>query len=119
MPFHGTDVASTLGLLNGMDLDATVASARKMDGPPGFFLALELDDAAFFAARRQGTIVEVRLSPHAVQRLHAAGMIRRPIPSGRTSRFLGDEYLIPPDAFATFNQLRWAGDIEFLPARWP
>jgi hypothetical protein len=37
--YHGTDVASGLALLNGIDLDAATAARNKIDGPPGFFLA--------------------------------------------------------------------------------
>jgi hypothetical protein len=102
-----------------MKLDETEAAQRKIDGPPGFFLAQEVDDAAFFAARRQGTILEITLSPDAYRLLIAAGMVRRPIPGGFLPNFMGDELLIPPEAFATFNQLRSSGEIQFLPARWP
>jgi hypothetical protein len=102
-----------------MDLDAAEAAKRKIDGPPGFFLAQEKDDAAFFALRRQGTILEVRLSANAYRQLETAGMIRQPIPRGLLVAFLGDELVIPPEAFAPFNQLRSAGEIQFLPARWP
>jgi len=37
--------------------------ARKIDGPPGFFLAIEVDDAVFFALRRApGGVVASRFS---------------------------------------------------------
>jgi hypothetical protein len=117
--YHGTDVQSGLALLNGLGLDAAAAAARKIDGPPGFFLAEDMDDAAFFAARRQGTILEIQLSDRAYSQLRTAGMVRQPIPQGFSTRFNGDELLVTPHAFAVFNQLRAAGEIEFLPARWP
>ena len=106
--------------MNGMALDATVAAASKIDGPAGFFLAVDAGEAAFIAVRRMpGTVVKIVLSPEAVRQLQAAGMARQPIPSGLASRFIGDELIVPPHAFDTFNQLRDSGDIQLLPARVP
>jgi hypothetical protein len=118
-PPTGASVASGLGFLNGMVLEETEARSRKIDGDPGFFLAEIKDDAAFFALRRQGTIIAIRLSAQAYRQLTTAGMVRRPIPKGFLVTFLGDELWIPPDAFAAFNQLRIAGEIDFFPASWP
>jgi hypothetical protein len=118
--FHGTDLDSGLRFLNGMALDTAVAAARKIDGPPGFFLAVHAREAAFFAVRRMpGTVVQVILSADAVRQLQAAGMVRQPIPNGLASRFTGDELIVPPAAFDTFNCLRAVGEIQFLPARVP
>ena len=43
-------------------------------------------------------------------------MIRRQIPPGKTIRFMGDEMVIPPTAFAVFNRAREAGEIFVTPA---
>lgn len=118
--YHGTDAVSALAFLNGMPLDAAKAAARKIDGPPAFYLARAIDDAAFFAARRgRGAVVEVRIGAYAYRRLLRAGMVRRPIHHGRYATFTDEELLIPTDRFAEFNRHRAAGRITFLPARWP
>src|SRR5215470_16596430 len=58
--YHGTDIASAGNLLRGEPLSTAAAAARKIDGPPGFFLATEVDDAIFFALRRApGGVLEV------------------------------------------------------------
>jgi hypothetical protein len=75
--FHGTDLDSGLRFLNGIAPDAAAAATRKIDGPPGLFLATDVNEAAFFAVRRMpGTVVQVIFSPDAVRQLQAAGMIR-------------------------------------------
>lgn len=115
--FHGTDIESARKLLRGDPLNVEQAAAHKIDGPPGFFLATEVDDAMFFALRRApGGVVAFRLSLHAVERLQAAEMIRRQIPPGKTIRFMGDEIVIPPAAFEVFNGLREADEIFVEPA---
>lgn len=115
--YHGTDVESALNLLNGGKLKAASAAARKIDGPAGFFLATHLDDAAFFAGRRSGTILEFRFTDAARRELNAAGVLRRPIPGGpKSPRFLGDELHIQPDQFDLFNRLLDSGDIRIFPA---
>ena len=104
--FHGTDIVSARTLLQGNPLSAEEAMARKIDGPPGFFLATEVDDAVFFALRRApGGVVAFHLSLRAVETLQAAGAVRRRIPPGKTIRFLGDEVVIPLEAFGIFNTL--------------
>jgi len=114
--FHGTDIASARSLLQGSPLSAEKAAARKIDGPPGFFLATEVDDAVFFALRRApGGVVAFYLSFQAVETLRAVGAIRR-IPPGKTIQFLGDEVVIPPEAFGVFNALRETGEITVAPA---
>ena len=79
--FHGTDIVSARTLLQGNPLSAEEAMARKIDGPPGFFLAAAVDDAVFFALRRApGGVVAFHLSWRAVETLQAAGAVRRRIP---------------------------------------
>jgi hypothetical protein len=115
--FHGTDIVSARNLLQGSPLSAEEAAARKIDGPPGFFLATEVDDAVFFALRRApGGVVAFRLSFQAVETLQVVGAIRRRIPPGQTIQFLGDEVVIPPEAFGVFNVLRETGEITVAPA---
>jgi len=115
--FHGTDIASARNLLQGNPLSVEEAAVRKIDGPPGFFLATEVDDAVFFALRRApGGVVEFHLSLQAVETLQDAGATRRRIPPGKTIRFLGDEVVIPPEAFGVFNTLRETGEISVAPA---
>jgi hypothetical protein len=60
--------------------------------------------------------VAFRLSFQAVETRQAAGAIRRRIPPGKTIQFLGDEVVIPPEAFGVFNALREAGEITVAPA---
>ena len=115
--FHGTDIESARTLLQGESLNIEKAAVHKIDGPPGFFLATEIDDAMFFALRRApGGVLACHLSLYAVEQLQAAGMRRRQIPPGKTIRFMGDEIVIPPEAFAVFNGLREAGEIFVTPA---
>lgn len=115
--YHGTDIVSARNLLGGEPLSVAEATARKIDGPPGFFLAIEVDDAIFFALRRApGGVLEYRLAPNAVEQLQAAGAMCRPIPPGKAIRFLGNELYIPPEAFAVLNQLRVVGVIVVVPA---
>ena len=91
------------------------AESRKIDGPPGFFLAMELDDAIFFGGQRDGTIIEIDFSEHALALLEAAGMVRQPIPrSPKSPRFVGEEMVIGPGLFALFNQLRESGETRSL-----
>jgi hypothetical protein len=115
--FHGTDIVSARNLLQGSPLSVEEAAARKIDGPPGFFLATDVDDAVFFALRRApGGVVAFRLSFQAVETLQAVGATRRRIPPGKTIQFLGDEVVIPPAAFGVFNMLRETGEIAVAPA---
>jgi hypothetical protein len=115
--FHGTDVESARRLLGGAPLDAEEAAARKIDGPPGFFLATVLDDAIFFALRRQpGAVLQIDLSAVAVRQLHSHGLIQQPIPQGpRSSYFLGDELIVPTAVFDLFDRLRHSGEIVVSP----
>jgi RHS repeat-associated protein len=115
MFYHGTDIVSANKLLQGEGLNAAKAAASKMDGPPGFFLASSASDAEFFAARRAGGILQYEFSNRAMQTLTSCGMICQPIPAGRTSKFLGNELIVPTGAFDTFNSLRRAGEIIVSP----
>ncbi len=66
--FHGTDIDSAWNILEGEKLDVAKAAAKKIDGPPGFFLATEIADAEFFALRRApGGILEFSLSTKATR----------------------------------------------------
>jgi hypothetical protein len=56
------------------------------------------------------------LSLRAVETLQATGAIRRRIPPGKTIHFLGDEVVIPVEAFGVFNRLREIGEIAVAPA---
>jgi hypothetical protein len=79
--FHGTDEASAIALLVQQPLDLAKASALKVDGPAGFFLAMNYDDAAFFALRqRRGppVVLRVELSARAVEGLAAIGCAPQP-----------------------------------------
>lgn len=115
--YHGTDIASARNLLRGEPLSTAEAAARKIDGPPGFFLATDVDDAIFFALRRApGGVLEYRLSSHAVEQLRVAGAVYRPIPPGKAIRFLGNEFYIPLEAVDLFNRLGAVGEIVIVPA---
>jgi hypothetical protein len=114
--YHGTAVRSGLALLNGAPLDIITATAHKLDGAPGFFLATRAEDAAYFAARRgEGTILRFALLPWALQRLHASGALLRPIPVGNVAYFYGSEFFIPPIAFDEFNKQLASGGIDVQP----
>ena len=65
--FHGTDIELARTLLQGESLNIEKAAVHKIDGPPGFFLATEIDDAMFFAFRRApGGVLACHLSLYAV-----------------------------------------------------
>lgn len=116
--FHGTDRDTALHLLNGGRLDAATAAKLKIDGPDGFFLATLREEAEFFAVRRRnGAVLEFQFSDAARKQLDAAGLIRQPIPPGKTARFQGDELIVKPDQFDLFNRLLDNGDIKIIPAR--
>jgi len=115
--FHGTDIESARRLLQGEPLNREKAAAQKIAGPPGFFLAIEVDDAMFFALRRApGGILAFRLSWYAIEQLQLAGMVRRQIPPGKTMRFIGEELVLVLEAFEVFNRLREMGEISVTPA---
>jgi hypothetical protein len=116
--FHGTDIDSARNLLRGDSLSASIAAARKIDGPSGFFLAIEQTDAEFFAMRRSpGGVLQFDFSADAVRQLRSSGMIQQPIPRGLKAPFFrGDELIIPPSAFDLFNDLRRLGEILVNPA---
>lgn len=115
--YHGTDVDSAVDLLRGADLDAALAASAKIDGPPGFFLATEADDAAYFASRRgRGAILEYRFSEAAMREL--GGLSTTPLGRlGTYGSFIGSELAVPVEAFGTFNRLRRAGEITVHPTR--
>jgi hypothetical protein len=61
--YHGTSVSSGWRLLNGAPLSLKVATANKIDGPPGFHLATDPGAAEFFAYRRSpGMILQYNVS---------------------------------------------------------
>jgi hypothetical protein len=108
--------------LNGEALDVGKAAARKAEqgAKDGFFLATEHGTADFYAARREGGVLEFSLSQNAVEKLAAKGAKFGKIPVGaRTpaAAVEGAEFVIPPDAFDTFNELRKSGEIVVRPAQ--
>lgn len=108
---------SALHFLTGEKLDGVKAAVRKIDGPDGFFLSTLVDDASFFAARRNGTVIEFQFSESARGQLDAAGLVCQLIPRGlKSPRFAGDELIVDPDQFDLFNQLLDNGDITVVPA---
>jgi hypothetical protein len=115
--YHGTDIDSAVRLLNGEPLRADNAAARTLgERQPGFYLATREADAEYFAARRQGGVIEYDMSARAVSDLEAHGAVRRPIPRGANSpHFEGDELHIPTTAFDRFNSLRDEGEINVRP----
>jgi hypothetical protein len=112
--YHGTSVASGLGLLKGEPLSVDVALALKKGGALGFYLATDWRDAYHFAGVREGTILQYTVSTRAVQELTAAGAVFRPI-APADIRFFGEEWFIPPMAFPLFDSLRTAGQITAAP----
>jgi hypothetical protein len=115
--YHGTSVDSAERLLAGEPLNAAVASAAKIDGPPGFFLATHPDAAEYFALRRQpGTILRYDLTDKALSSLLEGGAELRPIPRGALpGEFPGVELHIPTESFDRFNALRDSGEISVAP----
>ena len=115
--FHGTDLKSAEALLKNPKLDADVAAAKKIDGPEGFYLADDVGDAEFFAARREpGAILQYDIDEGASAALAEAGAVTRPIPRGaRSPYFQGNEFVVPPEAFNLFNALLDAGKILVRP----
>jgi hypothetical protein len=61
-------------------LDVDRALALKVDGPPGFYLASDVGDAEFFAARRdQGAVICFEVSADAFDELVRAGARYQPV----------------------------------------
>jgi hypothetical protein len=62
-------------------------------------------------------VVEFRFTPDAVHDLVNAGMLQQPLPVGPRSPpgLCGDEWVVPPDVFDRFNQLRASGKIIAVP----
>ena len=110
--YHGTDWQSAVALLNGQPLDAAAAAARKIDGPPGFFLAMEPSAAEYAALRRApGSILQYTLSNKAMMDLLDGGAQFRKIPFGGGVSLPGDELYVPIGLFQAFNHLRAVGEI--------
>jgi hypothetical protein len=114
--YHGTDVESALGLLNGDELDGTIAADRHINGAPGFYLATEEGDAEFFAIRRdlgRGAIVAFDIDDDVVDELRECGGVTGPIPRSPASPFFaGDEFYLPMTCFDVFNQACAEGRIH-------
>ena len=114
--YHGTDVNSVVDLANGVKLDEIRATGAKIDGPVGFFLATSLYDAEYFAIRRFGGILQYNMTDEAYQELVKAGAYQQKIPAGIGDiDFVGDEFVIPTDAFDVFNELQEANQIKLRP----
>jgi hypothetical protein len=109
--YHGTSVESAVAFLNGAGLDVAAAVAQKIDGKVGFFLATHVDDAAYFALRRSGAILEFQFSEHAVRQL--GGLETSPLGAlGGYGYFLGGEVRIAAGMFERFNGLLAGGHIR-------
>jgi hypothetical protein len=116
--FHGTDIASARSLAGGAPLDAAAAAARSSGARSGFYLATDAADATHFALTRQpGGVLQYQLSETAVTQLRGAGVRMGPIAPGPKGFpiFQGQEFVVPPDAFGLFNNLRSRGQIIVLP----
>jgi hypothetical protein len=115
--FHGTSLIAGLSLLNGAALRLEVALAQKIDGRPGFYLVNDADVAAFFAARRvPGAILRVTISAAAGAALLARGGRITGLPQGAFPvPFPGEQFFLPPKAFASFNRSRRLGMIALAP----
>lgn len=113
--FHGSDLASAHSLLSGARLDESKAARRKVDGPPGFFLATHPDDASFFAARRGGTLLIVEMAEDVYRDLRRRGMVGHPIPGPRPPFFKVHEIVILVVLLARVNAFLDSGDVRFRP----
>jgi hypothetical protein len=115
--YHGTSVASGLGLLNGAPLDAATALQQKIDGDDGFYLATHPSDAEYFAARREpGTVLQYKMTDEALSILQSSGAYMSPIPVGpKSPTFSGSQLVVPPSSFSTFNSLQQSGNITVKP----
>ena len=86
----------------------------------GRFAALRGVTAEFYAARREGAVLQYELSQSAVEKLAAKGAKFGKIPIGAktpAAAVEGAEFVIPPEAYDTFNELRKAGEIVVRPAQ--
>ena len=111
--YHGTGFDFASQLEAGEALDAHTADKYKIDGVPGFYLAVEADDAIYFALRRSpGVLLRYDISQAALDELTLAGAVLRPIPLGKMSQFDGPEFFVPPAAFGIFNLLRTVGEVQ-------
>lgn len=102
-------------LLNGAKLSASLAASNKIDGPAGFFLASDIATAEYAAARREGGVLQYRISGAAMIDLTASGSTIQNIPPGKAN-LPGYEFFIPTQSFDTFNTLRDARQIIVTPA---
>jgi hypothetical protein len=113
-------VDSALYFLNGGHVDLAAASALKIDGPPGFFLATDADVAMYFAARRPDryTVVEFQIPEEALAALTDAGAQIRPIPQGAAAfPFRGQELVVTAPGVEAFNTMLDQGVIRVIPHR--
>lgn len=117
--YYGTDEETAIRFLRGELLDVAKASPRKIDGPPGFFLATTIIDAEFFALRRgRGVVIEFDIRESALQQLIRDGAVFRPIPVGqRSTRFSGDELMVPVTVFETLIDLLSSGEMTVNPVK--
>ena len=118
--YHGTAFESAVRLLRGEALNPQQAARNKLDGPPGFFLATDPAVAEFFALRRgRGLILRYEFYGEAIEQLEAKGAQFGEIRPGKTTRFPGQEFVVPPEAFDLFNTLRKQGQIRVTPGEAP
>ncbi|HXH59382.1 hypothetical protein [Iamia sp.] len=115
--FHGTVELSARELLDGAPLDRDVARQRSAGSEGGcFYLATELDDAIFLGSLHDASLVVIRIDIDqvALARLLDEGCHPQPIPlAGARVPFAGEELVVVPSAFGTFNTLRETGRIVF------
>ena len=122
--FHGTDIVSALALLNGGSLSLDMATSQKYStevglSTVGFYLTPEIGAAEYFAARREGGVIQFNFRHEALTNVIGAGAIIQPIPQGKLGGGSpGTELIVLPRAFPVFDSLRSKGQIIATPAEY-
>ena len=114
--YHGTDIATARLLGGGAPINIDGAGCNWSVSCGGFYLADQLGDAEHFAVftqsgARSGGVVQYDFNASAYLTIKSIATIR-PIPPAQRFTPLGNEIIVPPIGFPTFNSLMLKGDIR-------
>jgi hypothetical protein len=117
--YHGTDMQSGLALVNGahISFDAATRNRSWSSSPVGFYLATDYGDAVHHAnvtengVRAEPAVVKYTFSAYAYRTITGIST-RGPIPAGNRYRPAGEQIVVPPSGFFTFNRLMDSGEIR-------
>lgn len=114
--YHGTDASTAAYLASGGDIDAAAISENRQwtASSGGFYLADNYDDAFWFGQFHADVgfaIVEYVMTPSAFRTLDSLGTRVVPIPPAPNFFPVGNQMIVPVQAFPIFNQLKNSGQI--------